>query len=161
MTEGLQGRCYLHTVTATILCFDNPTVLFAVRSQSTSPSEEVEAQCSLSQGVVVRHPERRTKSVVEPVGRHEVSGSLIDRLSRTPHPPLRGPPSPTGEGLQRTVETACPYTVQTFRYATDYLTVASGPSGRLSLQYAQSRRQDRYFLKGSLREVTKWRERNE
>ena len=43
MTEGLQGRCYLHTVTATTLCFDNPTVLFAVRSQSTSPSKEVEA----------------------------------------------------------------------------------------------------------------------
>ena len=27
---------------------------------------------------------------VEPVGRHEVSGSLIDRLSQTPHPQLRG-----------------------------------------------------------------------
>ena len=36
--------------------------------------------------IIVRHPERRTKSVVEPVGRHKVSGSLIDRLSRTPHP---------------------------------------------------------------------------
>ena len=43
MTEGLRRHHFLHTATAIILYFDNPTVLFAVRSQSTSPSEEVEA----------------------------------------------------------------------------------------------------------------------
>ena len=52
--------------------------------------------------IIVRHPERRRDAVhlggVEHRVRHGVSGSLIDRLSQTPHPPLRGPPSPTGEG---------------------------------------------------------------
>ena len=50
MTEGLWRRCYPHTALAIILCFDNPTVLFAICSQSTSPSEEVEAYTTLSQG---------------------------------------------------------------------------------------------------------------
>ena len=90
MTEGLRRHHFLHTATAIILCFDNPTVLFAVRSQSTSPSKEVEAYVTLSQGVVVRHPERRTKSAVEHGVRHKVSGSHIDRLSQTPHPPQAG-----------------------------------------------------------------------
>ena len=49
MTEGLRRRYSPHTVTAIILCFDNPTVLFAVRSQSTSPSKEVEAYVTLPQ----------------------------------------------------------------------------------------------------------------
>ena len=39
------------------------------------PFKEVEAYVTLSQGTVVRHPERRTKSAVEPEGRHGVSES--------------------------------------------------------------------------------------
>ena len=40
----------------------------------------------INQGKSESHPERRTTSAVEHGVRHEVSGSLIDRLSQTPHP---------------------------------------------------------------------------
>ena len=43
MTEGLRRHRFLHTASDILFYCDNPTVLFAVRSQSTSPSKEVEA----------------------------------------------------------------------------------------------------------------------
>ena len=57
---------------------------------------------SLREGALsTSHPERRRDAShlgeVEPVGRHEVSGSLIDRLSQTPHPPQAVPLPPLGK----------------------------------------------------------------
>ena len=115
---------------------------------------------SINQGKSESHPERRTKSAVEHGVRHEVSGSLIDRLSQTPHPSrftrhlvslrlghgsaltvvqtvihsLADASLPAGEGLQRTVGTPVPTRCKPFRFATDYLAVANGQSGRLSLR---------------------------
>ena len=43
MVEGLRRHRFLHTASDIFFYCDNPTVLFAIRSQSTSPSEEVEA----------------------------------------------------------------------------------------------------------------------
>ena len=64
-----------------------------------------------SEAALVGHPERRRDAVhlggVEHGVRHKVSGSLIDRLSRTPHPPQAVPLPPLGKA-QLTVETPVP-----------------------------------------------------
>ena len=45
---------------------------------------------------------------VEPVGRHKVSGSHIDRLSRTPHPPQAVPLPPLGKAYSGSPRPSAP-----------------------------------------------------